>query len=181
MKNDLSSWYGRSDRRQPFHAGNSEAPRGQFHCKQFVWSLLLSVTRQEVGGMCLQEIHSSASFPSTIIFRRQGIYFGNALYLGRHVNSSSISRRFVLETVLFNYPLSNHSAVEGISLLPSNSFMSIRNGAVTITKHTDIAQMFSPSPSSWKKSAGRMTDIFLDSVKKYFPDEEYFNALTGGF
>jgi len=105
----------------------------------------------------------------------------NALCLGRHINSSSISRRFVLDTVLFNYPLFNHSAVDGISLLPANSFISVRHGAVTITKHTEIAQMFSSSPASWKKSAGRMTDIFLDAVKKYFPDQEYFNALTGGF
>jgi hypothetical protein len=105
----------------------------------------------------------------------------NALSLGRHIKSSSISRRFILETVLFNYPLFNHTAVEGVTLLPSNSFMSVRDGEVTITRHTGIARMFSSSPVSWRKSAGLMTDIFLDAVKKYFPDQQYFNSLTGGF
>jgi asparagine synthase (glutamine-hydrolysing) len=105
----------------------------------------------------------------------------NAFTLGRYTGRTGLSKRFVLESVLFNYPLFNHSAIDGIELLPSNSGMIIGRDRIKIIRHTAVEKLFYGNPSSWKRSAGRMTDIFLETVKKYLPNEHYYTALTGGF
>lgn len=106
---------------------------------------------------------------------------GNAINLGKHLGLDVISRRFILETVLFNYPLFNHSLVEKISLLPSNSYMKLGRGALSFVKHTRIEDYFSSDPVPWRNAAGMLTDAFLETVKKYLPSGKYINALTGGF
>jgi hypothetical protein len=106
---------------------------------------------------------------------------GNAIKLGKHLGLDAVSRRFILETVLFNYPLFNHSIIEKISLLPSNSYMRLSRGALSFVKHTLIEDFFSSDPVPWRKAAGTLTNAFLETVKKYLPSGKYINALTGGF
>lgn len=108
------------------------------------------------------------------------ILSNNAIDLGKHLGLDVISRRFVLETILFNYPLFNHSIVEKVRLLPSNSYVKIRPGAFTVVKHTFFENFFSQNPVPWRKAANATSDSFLEEVKKYFPAEQYVNALTGG-
>lgn len=105
----------------------------------------------------------------------------NAVTLGEHVNLKNISHRFLLETVLFNYPLFNSSILEDINLLPSNSYLKISESEVNIIKHTKIEEYYSKSPMPWKKSVDELRDIFLETVKKYLTDEHYIHSLTGGF
>lgn len=105
----------------------------------------------------------------------------NALSLGRQCGRTVLSKRFVLESVLFNYPLFNHSAVEDISLLPSNSGLVLDAGGVRITKHTEVGGWFGVSPRSGKDTAERLADVFIEEVNKYLPPDFYYTALTGGF
>ena len=105
----------------------------------------------------------------------------NALTLGSHSDKTNLSKRFVLESVLFNYPLFNHSAVEGISLLPSNSCLVAGSDGVRIMKHTEVAGWFDSLPRSGPENAERLADLFLEEVKKHLPQEFFFTALTGGF
>jgi len=109
------------------------------------------------------------------------ILSNNAIDLGKYRGLDVISRRFVLETMLFNYPLFNHSIVEKVMLLASNSYMKIGSGALSIVKHTFIEKYFSPDPVPWRKAADALSDAFIDTVKKYLPVGKYVNALTGGF
>jgi len=105
----------------------------------------------------------------------------NALTLGMHCGKTVLSKRFVLESVLFNYPLSNHSAVEGISLLPSNSGIVLTAGGVRIEKHTEVAGWFGAVHRTGTGTAERLAEVFLEEVKKYLPREFFYAALTGGF
>jgi asparagine synthetase B (glutamine-hydrolysing) len=105
----------------------------------------------------------------------------NAIILGRHAGKEDISRRFILETMLFNYPLFNQSLIEGISLLPSNSGIIADRGGIRIVKHTSIEELFSDDPVPGRDSTDRLTGTFLEAVRRYLPDEQYFTALTGGF
>lgn len=120
----------------------------------------------------------------------------NVFTLASHLGKKSFSKRFLLESMLFNYPLFNHSAVDGIKLLPSNSgIIADRNGA-KILKHTSVEKLFgqhnilSVEPSRKKdginlaparKEAETMVEIFLQETKKYLPEQDYYTALTGGF
>lgn len=105
----------------------------------------------------------------------------NAIDLGSHLGLTNMSDRFVLETILFNYPLFNNSIISSVMLLPSNSSMVITGGRKSISRHTDIAEHFNGSPLPWRESSGHLTEIFLSSVRKYLPAEKYVNSLTGGF
>ena len=105
----------------------------------------------------------------------------NAFTIGRHTGKATFSKLFLLENALFNYPLFNHSAIDGISLLPANSGVILDASGVKLKKHTSIEDLFCQDPLPVKRSAGWMTDIFLQEVKKYLPEENYFTALTGGF
>lgn len=105
----------------------------------------------------------------------------NALRIGRYLDLNDISRRFILETILFNYPLFNDSIFESIKLLPANSYITCSGSNSDILKHTKIQDHFSATPKPWKRSAGEIKEFFLSSVRKYFPDERYVHALTGGF
>lgn len=110
------------------------------------------------------------------------IYFAeNAIKLGMHLNLKRISYRFILETILFNYPLFNHSVFEKISQLPSNSFGKVSGTSFLILKHTRIEELFVSLPASWKKSLNDLSEIFVERAGQYFPGEHYFNSLTAGF
>ena len=78
------------------------------------------------------------------------VFSENALSLGRYLHLNNISRRFILETVLFNYPLFNNSILEDINLFPSNSYCKISDNEISIIKHTKIEEYFSSSPRPGK-------------------------------
>jgi asparagine synthase (glutamine-hydrolysing) len=109
------------------------------------------------------------------------IFSENAFSLSEYSSHPNISNRFILETVLFNYTLFNQSIIEGLQLLPSNSFISVSRKGIKIEKHTRIESFFSESPKPWKKSLAEIRDLFLERVLKYFPNEPYYTSLTGGF
>lgn len=113
---------------------------------------------------------------------RGGIFLSNnAVNLGIHLGLKVVSRRFVLETMLFNYPLFNHSFIDTVSLLPSNSCLAIGGGGWRVLKHTRIEEYFLENPRPWRKSGVHLSEVFLSTVKKYLPDGKYVNSLTGGF
>jgi hypothetical protein len=93
--------------------------------------------------------------------------------MGKYLDLNDISKRFILETTLFNYPLFNDSIFESIKLLPANSYITCSGSNSDILKHTKIQDHFSATPKPWKKSTGEIRDIFISSVRKYFPDENY--------
>lgn len=105
----------------------------------------------------------------------------NVFSLAAHCGKKTLSRRFVLETVLFNYPLFNHSAVDGICLMPSNSYCAVTEGRFEIIRHTNIDQSFAKEPSDWRESIPETAYLFLKAVQKYLPEGHYFNSFTGGF
>ena len=105
----------------------------------------------------------------------------NALIIGGYSGSEKISSRFVLETVLFNYPLFNDSILADIHLLPSNSSVSISAGKLSFRKHTAMAELFQEATVPWNKDIRSVTDRFLETAEKYLPKEHYSCSLTGGF
>lgn len=113
--------------------------------------------------------------------KRKIVISDNALVIGKYLKISLISNRFIIETLLFNYPLFNHSIFEDIKLLPSNSFIKLSNSRQENIKHTVIQDNFSESPKSFKKSVYEITELFLSKFRKYLPEENYVHSLTGGF
>lgn len=105
----------------------------------------------------------------------------NALVLGSSIDSKKISKRFILEMMLFNYPLFNNSVYHNITLLPANSCITTSGGKCSIQKHTELADLFEQEPVPWRQAIEPVSDRFLETVEKYLSPESYTSSLTGGF
>ena len=92
----------------------------------------------------------------------------NAIRLGKYCGKTNLSRRFVLETTLFNYPLFNHSAIEGVSLLSSNSFFSFSGGKPEVIRHTHTDQSFVAFLQTGVMQSRRQQIIFSPLQKNTF-------------
>jgi len=89
-------------------------------------------------------------------------------------------KRFILENILFNYPLFNCSPFNGISLLASNHYIIWKNHKPDFIRHTCFESYFNLI-SDKNKTADYYADLFIDRSALYFPKENYIHALTGGF
>jgi hypothetical protein len=105
----------------------------------------------------------------------------NVFTIAGYAGLRNVSARFIIESLLFNYPLYNCSLVEGITLLESGSALVAATSGIRKVRHTAPEEWFADCPVTWRKSVPAMTDIFLEAVEKYLPGENYLTALTGGF
>lgn len=105
----------------------------------------------------------------------------NVDFIASSIAHQSIDKQFILENILFYYPLFNRSYHPEIKLLPTNHFIEIVNNNFSIRCHSSIPDLFTDNPVKWRKATGRVSEVFLASVEKYLPNEFYYTALTGGF
>jgi len=93
----------------------------------------------------------------------------------------TINKRFILENILFNYQLFNQSFYNEINLLAANHYIRINKKVVSFQKHTTIEDLFFANPRHWRKSAGILANLFIESANQYFPEKPFTTSLTGGF
>jgi hypothetical protein len=95
----------------------------------------------------------------------------------------TINKKFLLEKLLFNYAFLNGTIIKDIHLLDANCYLELGEfgDRLEIKKHTAISDYFVSAPTPWKKSMGEMSDLYLDMVRDYLPDEFFYMTLTGGF
>jgi len=96
-------------------------------------------------------------------------------------NAQMPEKRFILENIIFNYPLFNYSPFKEIHLLPSNHFIFWINGKLILKKHTNIEEYFQLKPNKYEYELSDISDHFLQRSSFYFPNQKYIHALTGGF
>lgn len=112
----------------------------------------------------------------------QRVFFSNdPVTIATQLTNTTISKRFILENVLFNYPLFDTSCFEEVKLLAVNSCVEVRSTKVEMKSLLHIEDLFERKPEAWVKSLDRIANSFLKEVKKYFPNEAYSVSLTGGF
>lgn len=104
----------------------------------------------------------------------------NVIAIANQNKSYDVSKRFILENILFNYPLFDSSCYKDIKLLPVNSCLRLNN-KMEVKTILRIEDYFVTQPAAGKDTVKKITDVFLDRVKHYFPSENYFVSLTGGF
>ena len=91
-----------------------------------------------------------------------------------------LSKRYILEHLLFGYGFLNDTYFNGIKLLPANHFFEVRDNLLTISSHTRISDFFMAEPLTWKSSVDSLSDLFIERASDYLPDEPYYSSLTGG-
>lgn len=108
------------------------------------------------------------------------IVSSSSLMIGKFLKRTDISKKFILEKLLFNYPFRNSNILEGIKSIPSNSYIKF-DGKLSVIKHTDIADWFEMNPIPWRKALSSLSEYFINRVKNYFPNELFYLSFTGGF
>ncbi|WP_103865757.1 asparagine synthase-related protein [Aquimarina sp. I32.4] len=93
----------------------------------------------------------------------------------------SINKKFILETLLFNYGFFNRTLYQEIQLVPCNSFLTILVDRLEIQKHLDTISMFTQHPVKGAKVVDRLSDLFIETTNHYFPDTSFDIAFTSGF
>lgn len=92
-----------------------------------------------------------------------------------------VDKKFILETLLFNYGFFNRTLYQDISLVPSNSYVLISKEDVEVKQHFEITSLFTQSASYGPKVADSLSALFIETAKQYFPDETFSIAFTSGF
>ena len=91
-----------------------------------------------------------------------------------------IDKQFILERLLFNYSLFNRTIWEQIKLLPSCSHIEF-DGKIKIVKSLSIEDYYSEMPSKGNDILENISQTFLSTSKKYFPNEKFGISFTSGF
>lgn len=116
-------------------------------------------------------------------------YHNKGLFLSSNINTlykkaklnPDISKGFILEQMLFNYPFKNKTIFRNISMLTGNHYLEIDRNGFREIEHTDILEWILDNPNSTKNSIKRLTEKFNHRIKSYLPDKEYYLSFTGGF
>ena len=92
-----------------------------------------------------------------------------------------IDKKFILESLLFNYGFFNRTLYSGIELVPSNCFLELSNDKFAIRKHFETTSLFTQKPTKGFRVADQISDLFIETTKNYFPDSSFDIAFTSGF
>lgn len=94
---------------------------------------------------------------------------------------TSINKKFILETYLFNYPFSNITYLAGIYRLETFSSLSYINDKIKIENHTDIKNWFNAETLLKPYNLNELAEIFLYQTKNYFSSKKNSVTFTSGF
>ncbi|WP_027395890.1 hypothetical protein [Aquimarina latercula] len=92
-----------------------------------------------------------------------------------------MDRKFILESLLFNYGFFNRTLYKGIELAPCHYFLELTKEKSTIKKHFDTVSLFTQEPSKGSKTADKISALFIETTKEYFPKDTFDIAFTSGF
>lgn len=117
-----------------------------------------------------------------VYYRRNPDVISNSLSLINDIHDEqlNIDKVYLLETLLFNYAVSNRTINQRIKLLDCNSFIQLHESSFSIKKHTKIEEYFI-NKLNYRKNHNELSDCFINICKEYFPDEQFAITLTGGF
>lgn len=92
-----------------------------------------------------------------------------------------LSKAFILEKLLFNYPFKNKTIFKGIFLLSGNHFLEVNQKGYRIERNLELLNWIVEDPLGRRDSIKMLKELFNQRVKSYLPDEEYYLSFTGGF
>lgn len=90
-------------------------------------------------------------------------------------------KKFIVEQILFNYPLFNNTIFQDIKLCPTNNYIKIEKNNLNFIKHTDATEFYITEPKKGKDSVEELRSLFVDRFKIYVPEDKIAISFTGGF
>lgn len=109
------------------------------------------------------------------------ILASSPLLICKYVNHTfELSRLYIIEKLLFNYPFTSGSIYNEINILRPNAYFKISNNEFLEVVHTDIINWFNSSENNDIGNLIELSEMFVERTKHYLP-ESYFVSFTGGF
>ena len=103
-------------------------------------------------------------------------------YIREYVDTElQIDKKFILESLLFNYGFFNRTLFKEICLVPVNHHILIEGEKSKLIPHFETSTLFTSTPKRGRKVADTLSDLFIDTVKDYFPEDNFHIAFTSGF
>jgi asparagine synthase (glutamine-hydrolysing) len=105
----------------------------------------------------------------------------SAFFLANRSEQTSPDRRYLLERLLFNYPLFGNTQFEGIRLLDAHSQLRITDAGMRVEKNFAIEQHFGSGRDGSRDAMARITGLFREESRLFLPDAPFAVSFTGGF
>jgi hypothetical protein len=134
----------------------------------------------ENNGFCLYQ--SYFSMLPIYMDANKTTFSNSTLHLVKFANlSTALDKGFILESFLFNYPLSNKTIFNDVFLLPSFHYVSANTEEISFVKHFDVQSLFPENPASGQKKMRAIAEKFIEECKPYFSAENNCITFTSGF
>jgi len=97
-------------------------------------------------------------------------------------NKLTESKKWIVNQLLFNYQFFDDTFFNEIKLFPTMSVLKIdKRGKNSFHKYFHVKENIIQKPESWKKSIGKLSDLFIKLAEQYIPDDGSVISFTGGF
>ncbi len=93
----------------------------------------------------------------------------------------SVDKKFILESLLFNYGFFNRTFYKEIQLLPCHHFLTLDDTEVSLQSHFETTSLYTKHPTKGSKVVDHLSDLFIKTTKQYLPDTHFDIAFTSGF
>jgi len=97
------------------------------------------------------------------------------------LNELTIDKRFILETVLFNYPFFDSTIYTQIKLLKTYHHLVFTPDIVLQNKYFSIESLFVQEPVKDANVYNKLSDLFIERVEEYYSNTNSAITFTSGF
>lgn len=97
------------------------------------------------------------------------------------LNDLTIDKRFILESILFNYPFFDSTIYQGIKLLKTHHHLEFTSDDILLHKHFSIENLFVQNSLRGSNVYSNLTDLFIERVEEYYSKTKSAITFTSGF
>ena len=92
----------------------------------------------------------------------------------------AIDKQYILERLFFNYGLFEKTYFKGIELVKANHYIQVTD-RIKQSEQFRLRDLFTRNPKRGKNTLAGISQLFVDRLKTYLPEEKYALSFTGGF
>ena len=102
-------------------------------------------------------------------------------FLADRIHAPANDRRYILERLLFHYPLFDATWYQEIKLLPAHSQLSITATHFSVRKNLDFSAYSGTPSKSHNRDLNQLAEQFVSACSDFMPVNRFGISLTGGF
>lgn len=93
----------------------------------------------------------------------------------------TIDKRFILESIIFNYPFFDSTIYNQIKLLKTHHHLEFTLESILQHQHFSVESLFVEEPLKGANVYSKLSDLFIERVKEYYSNTNSAITFTSGF